>query len=335
MSDDSHDADGLENPLAPRLDEERPLDSMLPEMIERGQRRRVGSEDALEKTALHPRVLEVELEEHMEWALAAWEDPGQLELLTDVRRLLEGTLLSEMSQPASREDLLDRNFQAVELLVFDELFGETRFGLEQMGFETAEYQSDRYTERMEAWSEEAREVGHDVGTKPESVWRGEFSRPDSTIDGKLGRIHRDIRRSLRGQVWGEQPGAPSKALAEQFRQHFNTTVTPTPEGLDSFELFLVQEAGDYVRWVRPLLFQGLCDFVGVVLQVHYGFQVDWAVCEAREHGFVPPPLFRLRQGGETHTFAVGLHVVRWAMMPGSTEDAGSIRSELEQFIGAI
>ncbi|MGM0558591.1 MAG: hypothetical protein ACQEVA_19555, partial [Myxococcota bacterium] len=108
-----------------------------------------------------------------------------------------------------------------------------------------------------------------------------------------------------------------------------------PDGLDSFELFLVQEGGEYVRWMRPLLFQGLCDFIGVVLQAHYGFEVDWAVCEADDDGFVPPPLFRLRRGSNTTNFPVGLHVVRWAMMPVADDDATSIRSELEQAIAAL
>ncbi|MGM0559160.1 MAG: hypothetical protein ACQEVA_22435, partial [Myxococcota bacterium] len=262
MSDNSNDDGGVVKPgsLTPRMDEERPLDSLLPEMTERGERKRVGSGQALERTPLHPRVLEVELEDSMEWAMAAWEDPGQLELISYLRRLLEGTLLSEMSQPASRPDLLDRRFDAVELLVFDELFGESRFLLEQMGFEPIDYQTDRYTERMEAWREEAGEIGFDVPSRPDTVWRSEFLRPDATLEDKLEQVHSDLRRTLRDEVWGERPGGPSKALAEKFRQHFNTTVAPTPDGLDSFELFLVQEGGEYVRWMRPLLFQGLCDF---------------------------------------------------------------------------
>jgi hypothetical protein len=333
---DSNDGNGQKDPstLTPRLDEDRPLDSMLPEMTERGARKTVGSDASIEKTSLHPRVLEVELEDSMEWALAAWEDPGQLELITGLRRLLEGTLLSEMSQPASREDLPERRFRAVELLVFDELFGETQYALGEMGFEGVDYRPDRYTERMDAWQEQAREIGHDVAGRPESVWRNEFETADSTIDEKLETIHDDLRRSLRDQVWGEQPGAPSKALAEKFRQHFNTSISPGPDGLDSFELFVVQEGGDYIRWMRPLVFQALCDFIGVVLQAHYGFQVDWAMCEPDDNGFVPPPLFRLRRGGQTQTFPVGLHVARWAMMPAATGDAGSIRAELEAALGA-
>lgn len=337
MSDNSNDDGAAKkvSSLTPRLDEDRPLDSLLPEMTERSGRRRVGSDAALDKMPLHPRVLEVELEEGMEWAMAAWEDPGQLELISYLRRLMESTLLSEMSQPASREDLADRRFDAIELLVFDELFGESRFALEQMGFEPVDYQSDRYTERMEAWREEAREVGFEVPSRPETVWRNVLARPDATLDDKLATVHADLQRSLGNEVWGERPGGPSKALAEKFRQYFNTSVGPNADGLDSFELFLVQEGGAYVRWMRPLLFQALCDFVGVVLQAHYGFQVDWAVCEPDANGFVPPPLFRLKQGTKTANFPVGLHVVRWAMMPVADEDAASIRAELEQALRAL
>ena len=72
MSDDSKDdkPQGSRRPssLTPQLDEDRPLDAFLPEMTERGAPKRVGSSEALEKSALHPRVLEVELEESMEWA---------------------------------------------------------------------------------------------------------------------------------------------------------------------------------------------------------------------------------------------------------------------------
>ena len=176
-----------------------------------------------------------------------------MSLLGHLERLIEGTLLSEMSQPASRADLLDRRFRAAELLAFDELYPETRFGLEKMGFEATDFRSDRYNERMDAWREEAREIGHEVPRQPDSVWRSEFETPDPALESKLSDVHAEMTRSMGTEVWGEQPGSPSKRMAEKLRQHFNTSMahrTPTGSIPSSSSSFRRAEStyGGCPRW---------------------------------------------------------------------------------------
>lgn len=119
---------------------------------------------------------------------------------------------------------------------------------------------------------------------------------------------------LGGEVWGETPGGPSKLLATYVRQHFNTTVTPSRDGLHAFELFLVQDKPDELRWMPPLIFQALCDFVGVVLQAEYGLSAQWALCTPDDDGFAPPPVLRVATATGYEQIAIGERIVKWCVM---------------------
>lgn len=316
--------------LGARLDEERPLNTLLPELGAPSRATRMGTSEGLEQRAVHPRVLEVELEDGHEWALAVWKDPGGPEVLSALEKVMRGTLLAHLSQPAAQRELVERRYLAMECVVFDEVFPETRFGLKSLGFEETTFRDDQYAERMGALREEARAVGFSMQGRPKAVWRAEFARPGEAMDARLEQVHKALRERLSGTVWGEEPGRPSRALAELCRQHFNTTITPGLEGLDSLELFFAQEPGAQVRWMRPLFWQALCDFVGVLCQAHYGYQVQWAVCEPEPSGFVPPPLLRLRRGPEGRQLAVGARMVDWAMA--AKAGAGSIRAGLDAWV---
>jgi hypothetical protein len=275
---------------------------------------------------VHPRVLEVGLEDHQEWALACWFDPGPDKLDAQLRRLLEVTFLAEFSQRPSL-DLVDRNFEAVQLLVFDELGAESRDRLEALGFESASYVPDNYVERMSAWREEAKDEGLEIPSTPKSVFNAPISRPDPSISSKLEQIQRQMVDKLDGEVFGETPGGPSKLMASFFRQHFNVTITPDRKGLHSFELFLVQETPRTLRWMPPVLFQSLCDFVGVMLQAEHGLTVQWGMSTPDSTGFAPPPVFRVPTDGGYRQIPVGEEVIRWCVMPRS-DDAPTLAEQV-------
>lgn len=308
-----------------RISEDRPLDALLPELEKPPTR---GDASAPSGAAVHPRVLEVQLEHHMEWALACWADPGPQALREQLRRLLEVTFLAEYSQPAT-EELVERNFEAVQLLVFADLDDAAQAVLEELGFSSVSYVPDNYVERMSAWRDEARAAGGEVPNVPRSVWKADIERPSDALAEKLAKLERQMVNKLDGDVWGETPGGPSRLMATYMRQFFNTTVTPSREGLHNFELFLVQETPGKLRWLGPVVFQGLCDFMGVLLQAEHNFTVQWALCTPDSSGFAPPPVFRvLLPGGHRHV-SIGQLVVQWAVMP-RDEDDPSLATRLDE-----
>ena len=333
MSDDNSDNghSDLES-LTPSIDEERPLDSLLPEIDEP---ERVGDTSPVEKTAIHPRVLRVELEDGCIWSMACWEDPGMHELDEQLRRTIGSTLLAEMARPSGDPDLHERNFDAVELLVFAEMFPESRTVLGTLGFEEVDYIPDEYEERIDTWRTEAEEVEHDIAARPDSLWLNLFHRHGEEMDTKLDRVHRELDERLDGVVWGESPGGPSKFAADLLEREFNVSIEPTHEGLAQFELVTVQETGDYLRWMRPLIFQALCDFVGVLLQVQHGLDVQWGICEPEEDGFVPPPLFRVRRRRDWTTVNIARWMANWCLMPGDPSESDSLGERLGRKLDSL
>jgi hypothetical protein len=120
---------------------------------------------------------------------------------------------------------------------------------------------------------------------------------------------------LGDEVWGAAPGSPSGVLAELWRRLFSDEITPDPEGLRMVEALLVRREEGVVRWMPPLLYQAFCDLVGVVTVAAFGEPVQWAVCAPEPDGFAPPPVFRIDgPSGQVHV-PIGLHVLRWCIMP--------------------
>lgn len=283
--------------------------------------------------SIHPRVLEVELEHHSEWALACWSDTDPSELRDQLYRLLELTFLAEYSQQPSIA-LGERNFQAVQLLVFDELSQPSREVLGDLGFAETQYVPDQYEERMAAWRQEAEAEGVTPPESPVAVFKADIERPNASISETLDEIQRKMIDRLDGEVFGETPGGPSKLMATHFRQHFNTTITPDRKGLHSFELFLVQEKARTLRWMPPMIFQGLCDFVGVVLQAEYRLNVQWALSTPDDMGFAPPPVFRVPASGGGHEhIPVGEMIIQWCVLP-QPEETPSLAQRIDEIVSS-
>ncbi len=310
MSSKGDDGNGARPPQG-RISEDRPLDSLLPELTRPGTRGAGRGEAPAD--AVHRRVLDVELEEHREWAMACWYDPGADALAEQLSRLLEVTFLSEFTQPPTAT-LVERDFRAIRLLVFDTLGEASKDAVDALGFEPTDYVADEYVERMAAWREEAAAAGIDAPTSPAEVYVAEIARPNESIANRLEEIQRTMLAQLDGEVWGETPGGPSKLMATYFRQHFNTTVAPNRDGLHAFELFLVQDKPGVLRWMPPLLFQALCDFVGVILQAEHHLNTQWALCVPDTYGFAPPPVLRVATDAGYEHIPVGQRIVQWCIM---------------------
>jgi hypothetical protein len=308
MSDNQND-DNL-NELMPSVSEDRPLDSMVPEMRTLGG---AGEGAPSDVPPVHPRVLEVGLESGSEWTMAIWSDPHGA-VAERVVSLLRATLTMEMSKPPTA-DLLARDFQAVRLLVFAELADQTIDRLEQFGFEQVEYAADQYEERMGAWRKEAAAADIELPGAPASVWRLNIAHLTGSDAQRVKGVARELTDRLDGQPWGATPGGVSRLLARRLESELDVDIGMDVAELDRMIDHLVPDVDHAIRWVPPVVFQALCDYVGVVAHGQYERKLQWGLCEETDEGLVPPPTFREPSGDEANTIPIGRVMVDWLVFP--------------------
>lgn len=332
--EDDKGAKGGAEQLKPNLSEDRPLDSLMPEM--RGGKKGGGEDPHAgapgQVGAIHPRVLEVGLEEGREWTLACWEDCPPVEFGEQFGQLVEATLLREASRIPAWEADEQRKFTGMRVLTFDSIRQENRRILRQLGFVEGNYVADEYEERMDAWRREANAAGMQPPMRPVSVWHVPVAEFDAERAEALDAIEATMLEKLGGEVWGETPGGMSKLLARQLAEHFDIDAGLDPESLAAMAGAVTPDALQAIRWMRPVFFQALCDFVGVLLHGKYGLQVQWGMCEPNDQGIVPPPMFRDPEGPGRGAIPVGREVLRWCVLP--VDDADQL-PDLEDEVAAL
>jgi hypothetical protein len=317
--DSDNDKPDLDRML-PNVSEDRPLDGLMPEMSDQGSVSGGGKDAPTKLEPIHPRVLEVTLEEGREWTLACWQDPGPLDLGDQLGRLVRATLLRSFSRPPGELAEDSTSYTGMRLLAFDELGPDSRQRLQEFGFQQDTYRPDHYQERVKAWIQEADAAGHRAG-QPDSIWHLPLIEPSEPGLEDLRAVATAAARHMEGQVWGETPGAASRHVARELEERFDADLTLGLDSLDVFEELLFAEQGDGFRWTAPMLFQGLCDFVGVVLHGRYDVRVQWGLCEAGPSGIIPPPTFRLPRGEHHQTIPIAQRLTDWLVLP-ADEDGG-------------
>lgn len=293
---------------ASMMSTERPLDSLLPELREQGPR--------LPKSVLHPRVLDVERDRGHEWVVALWSDPGSAQALHEqARKLIEATMLAELSQVPAAGEALERSRAGLRLEAFSTVEGDMSAALRAFGLRLAD--ETLAEETLVQLRKEAEASGWSIPPKPVSSWFARAEMPDGVRGERLQAIHHEMVETMTNDVWGRTPGGPSKYAASLIEEAFGTTIEPNEQGLRELELILVQNARpNVIRWIPPLLFQALCDFVGVLLAHHYNLEVEWAECTPEEGHYAPPPMFRvMKVDGEFQHLPIGTHLLRWCVMP--------------------
>lgn len=291
---------------------ERPLDALLPDL----KRSRMLD---IPKLPFHPRVLEVEMEDGIEWVMACFMDPGdQRSFHKQLLALLEATLMVELSQAPKRIAERDRprHFSGIRLLVFPRLPYELGPAVQAFGFRKEEYRPDQFVARMAALQNEADMAGIEMPKSPSSIWFAPISRPVGPHSEKLFLVERNVALAMKTDVWGTEPGQLSRYFATFAAEEFGLDIRPNMQGLDALERLLTRREFGSIRWMPPLAFQALCDLIGVVAKFHFGSDVAWAVCEEDRSGLAPPPIFQVKQT-ETQKYHVPIahHVLRWVMMP--------------------
>lgn len=329
MADD--ESNGGSEPLVPNLSHERPLDSLLPEMNSASGG--VVHDDApSEVGALHPRVLEVGLEEGREWTMAIWEASDSERLVDELQQLTRATLLRRLSRPFDDPGERRRDFLGVRLFSFDSLRRTTREQLERRGFSEVAYEPDEFTERMKAWRGEARSSGLDAPARPISIWLLPVEHYSDERRDDLEAIEAFMAEKIGEERWGQTPGGISKLFARRIEDHYGVEVGLGRSGLEVMEEFAFPEAEGAVRWSYPLFFQAVCDYIGVVLHASYGIQVQWGICEPGPRGETPPPIFRHPASGRT--IPVGRALLDWCVLP--ADAAGSeLADHVEQLAESL
>ena len=124
-----------------------------------------------------------------------------------------------------------------------------------------------------------------------------------------------LRDRLADEIWGNTPGVPSRLAATFIEEVFHTKIPPTLDGLRTLEMLLVSQQAGAIRWIPPMLFQALCDFIGVIGQTLFDRDIAWALCEP-DGDFCTPPLLRLALASGKHIhIPIGLHLVQWCLLP--------------------
>ncbi len=246
--------------------------------------------------AVHPRVLTLPADDGdaFDFAFVAWRDPGGAKALHEaLGPIVEATLLAELSNPEPGPERLNAlHFVSVEPI--DEL----QRALQAFGF----VRSEPSSELAACIRGEASACGLAVPDAFGSVWTATVGGVDaSAITEELAKFE--------WPAFGVQPGALARLLG--------TTIDapPTPLGLDQVEAKLVDRTPGVVRWIEPRAFLALCDFVAVVLARAFEKTVQWAPSDTDEDGFVSPPLVRMKGTEGWVHLPLGLHVLRWCVMP--------------------
>jgi len=295
------------------MNHERPLDALLPELGE--------AHAPIPLTHVHQRVLEVATDDgDLEWLLICWRDPGGPQALhQSLMPVVEATLLAELSRPAN--NLGTARHVGIRLALF-ETVADVAAATAAFGFHEQTWDAHAQPGTMAAIRDEAARVGLQVPERPVALWHAPIRHPEGDHGARLFELQQMMSARMQDDVWGATPGGPSKLLANYIERMFRETIAPDLDGLSTLELLLVQRERDEVsdmgpiRWIPPLLFQALADFVGVVATTVFGARVQWAVCEQDALGLYPPPHFRVDvPGGQSYYLPVGLHLVRWCMMP--------------------
>ena len=284
-------------------DTDRPLDALFPELAHAR---------SLPKEAVHPRVLE----DDDAWVLACWQEPASTKALhTAVRNLLEATFLFELCQPARKAAAVAKRRASVRMIFFRPVHADVRRALQAFAFEEADLHDPRYAESIALLRNEGEQAGHYLPPSPHALWRAPVQQPSGAWGERVAAVEERLRQQLPDETFGERPGMLSHQLSNALADLFGVKIPPSLEGLRQMELLLVPREEGAIRWLHPLVFQALCDFIGVLLTYDRKRDVSWGLCEEEEGGFIPPPVLRIGQPPDAQHLNIGLHILRWCVMP--------------------
>lgn len=315
MSDSSHNSWG-------KMREDRPLDALFPELSAEYEPILASSPEA-EAPLLSTQVLEVELEDKWQWALASFKAPARFQdLWSQLGPLLEVTLLQELSRPPGFGGLEGRAFEGATLFAFEAFPAQLEESLREVGWVRLDrYDADHYRQRMSRWQQVATDQGFACPAQPAQIWWMPLHQPDEVLAKKLKFVQVRTAEALGSQVWGQKPGMPSKLMAQHLEQQLpSLKLSPTFAALHELDMLLIERQPRRMRWLPPMLFQGLCDLMAVIAIHELGHRTQWGVSQSDGQGGFYPPLLRLERAKGPQDVELGLQLYRFAIAPYATAE---------------
>jgi len=267
---------------------------------------------------VHVRVLDVDSPDGLSAIFAAWQPaPDPTLFFQQVRERLEGALLAELSLPAAQ---LGAEYRAgwdwCRLLCFGAIDDQTAGAPNLLGLQPALRSGRVWEQALTHLRAESQLVGQDIEGQDFLAFEARVARPLDT-DQRAANWETALQETLVDEVWGAKPGSAWRALSALSGE----TGVPRLNDLRELEDRVVSRETGVIRWLSPMLFQAACDLVGVLAVEHFGREVQWAACEPDELGLAPPPLLRVKMAEGPVHIPIGMHLLRWWVMPLRKDEA--------------
>jgi len=273
--------------------------------------------DPIPLEPVHVRALAFEEQDALTLGFIVWKDPGGPRVLRrELGLRIEAALLSLLSRSA--DDLAkegERRPSRLLVLAFDSLADDVAGALAPFGLREIAYDAAAFATTMALVRGEALRCGADAPDAPVAVYSVPVALPDEPRGTNVETLEAVLREGLAGVVWGERPGSHFLGLSASLGAIDEAPLAPVSASLDRIETIACQLVPGRIRWIPPLVFQAICDSVGVIATKELGRKVDWAPSDAGEDGLAPPPLLRARLADGTVHIPIGEHILRWSMMP--------------------
>jgi hypothetical protein len=263
--------------------------------------------EPLPREPVHARVLESHAGDERALVFASFEAPeSALALHQAARPRVEAALLAELACPPSRAP--DASLKALRFHLFRTLEGAHE-ALAAFGF-TPLRSLDGLRDELARLRADAQRVGLVRDDDPEASFVARVA------PAGLDQVEAALRHAVSDEVFGERPGS--------FARNLGRTLTavkglppfePTFAGLDRLEAALFSAAHGELRLLPQATFQAFCDAVAVVACEDARATVEWAESRPDDTGLAPPPLVRVRLAGGWVHLPLGLHLLRWCVMP--------------------
>lgn len=269
----------------------------------------LGRVDETPLEPVHPRVFEADSGAGRAMVFVSYlrlEDIREFHRLMRLR--VEAALLAELSTLPYL--VFEKPLRALHLHLFEEPPFDPLPAVRAFGFEP--YQpGEESRDELARLRAEAQRVGRSFDGDPILSFRA------VAADHALEMIDRELRHLLDQQVFGERPGAMIAKLSAILEHRRDLPAFDgTPEALDRLEDALFPKAFGRLRMIPPALFQAFADAVAVAAHRTHGAEVEWAEVHRDEESLPDPPLVRARIAGEEWVhLPLGLHLLRWCVMP--------------------
>jgi hypothetical protein len=284
-----------------------PLDELFP-----GLRRKL---DKLPALPVHPRVMRQQRPDGTRAIvmLSFQAAQGARALHAALKPMVEAALLSELCAPPSvlAEDYT--RLSELTLLMYAAQGFDAEPALSPFAFEPVALSRADAGQALALARREALSLSESVPDEPCGCYR---VRVLSSRHALAGPLHDALRKGAPQGPWGREPGRLARTLADWLATQGVPDVTPTRAGIERLESIVIERQAGLIRWMEPLIFQGLCDLIAVMAAAQPGLEVEWGVCEPDpDSGLPPPPVLRVQRSGDTFHVPLAEHVLRWCVMP--------------------